>query len=392
MQMDFQLIRDRVETLARSFAAERLNRQQRVALDPADFAALHDAGYLRLAVPVEHGGVFESFSRSIRPICEVLRILGRSDSSLALVCAMHPAVLGFWLVVSDAPSAHKTGWQQQREALFRHALQGAFFGTITSEPGSGGDVCRTRAVARRVDAGYVLDGQKHFGSGSGVTSFMITTAIPEGEKEPDWFLLDVRGVPWDGTRGMTLQATWDGHGMPATQSHGMSFSGFPALRYGWPGRGKALSTAVSPFVGCMFSAVIVGVVDAAMQLAQAQLAPRRAALRPFEKTEWARAEIDAWLVTQALEGMIRAAESEPPHDREVTCGKLAIAELAEACLQRICRVLGGGSYSRRSPIGYLFEDVRALGFLRPPWGLAYDHLMEGPDAEAGSASNGTVKP
>jgi hypothetical protein len=51
------------------------------------------------------------------------------------------------------------------------------------------------------------------------------------------------------------------------------------------------------------------------------------------------------------------------------------AQLAESCLGRLCRVLGGGTFSRRSPIGNWFEDVRALGFLRPPWGLAYDSLL-----------------
>jgi hypothetical protein len=28
-----------------------------------------------------------------------------------------------------------------------------------------------------------------------------------------------------------------------------------------------------------------------------------------------------------------------------------------------------------SPFASWFEDVRALGFLRPPWGLAYDNLF-----------------
>jgi hypothetical protein len=37
--------------------------------------------------------------------------------------------------------------------------------------------------------------------------------------------------------------------------------------------------------------------------------------------------------------------------------------------------LGGGTYSRRSPFAHWFEDVRALGFLRPPWGLAFDGLL-----------------
>jgi hypothetical protein len=38
-------------------------------------------------------------------------------------------------------------------------------------------------------------------------------------------------------------------------------------------------------------------------------------------------------------------------------------------------VLGGGTFSQRSPFSHWFEDVRALGFLRPPWGLAYDNLF-----------------
>lgn len=42
---------------------------------------------------------------------------------------------------------------------------------------------------------------------------------------------------------------------------------------------------------------------------------------------------------------------------------------------RLCRVLGWGTFSRSSPFGHWYEDVRALGFLRLPWGLAYDNLF-----------------
>ena len=56
-------------------------------------------------------------------------------------------------------------------------------------------------------------------------------------------------------------------------------------------------------------------------------------------------------------------------------GKAAIAELAESVMLRICKVIGGGSYSRHSPYGFWLEDVRALGFLRPPWGLAFDQIF-----------------
>jgi alkylation response protein AidB-like acyl-CoA dehydrogenase len=365
----------RIEELARSFAAERAERQDRTALDAADFVALRDAGFPLLAVPRAMGGAFDALARSVRPVCAVLRALARGDSSVALVCAMHPAVLSYWLAEHPVSAAERPAWERQRGELFAHARGGAFFGTITSEPGSGGDIARTRAQARPVAMGYVLDGQKHFGSGMGMTSFMVTTAIPTGEEHADWFLLDVRGVPWDGSAGLTLCAAWDGYGMCATQSHAMTFSGFPAMRIAWPGHRHQISAATGPFIGCLFAAVIVGVVDVALELGRAQLARRQAALSAYEQVEWARAEMEGWLVAQALEGMLRAAEQEPPRAREVQQGKVAIAELAETCLQRACRVMGGGSYSRRSPFGHLLQDVRALGFLRPPWALAYEGLL-----------------
>ena len=130
------------------------------------------------------------------------------------------------------------------------------------------------------------------------------------------------------------------------------------------------------FVGCFFTTVIVGIVETALEAARRQLAGRRTSLRAFEQVEWARAELEGWLIEQAYEGMLRAVEERDQATPSVIRGKTAIAELAESTLGRICKVLGGGVYARQSPFGFWFEDVRALGFLRPPWGLAYDRLFE----------------
>jgi alkylation response protein AidB-like acyl-CoA dehydrogenase len=373
--MDSDVILAKVLKIAEGFSCDRPARQLRTALDPADFDALRAAGFLHTGVPREAGGVWESVLRSTRPVCEILRALARGDSSVALVCAMHPAVLSFWLAAPPAPEPVKEAWHEQRGRVFGRALDGAYWGTITSEPGSGGDVGHTKAVAALSEGTYVLTGQKHFGSGSGITSFMLTTAVPDGESDPDWFFVDMRGVPWDGSRGVRLIAEWDGHGMIATQSHGMMFDRYPAERMAFRGSYKTLQTPAAPFIGCLFSAVVAGIVEIAVETARAQLGPRRGSLRPYEDVEWARAEMDGWLVAQAFEGMLRAVEHSPLPHREVLLGKMAIAELAESCLRRICRVMGGGTFGRRSPYGHWFEDVRALGFLRPPWGLAYDTLM-----------------
>jgi alkylation response protein AidB-like acyl-CoA dehydrogenase len=375
--MDANIVLERLGAIADRFAADRHDRQRRERLVPEEFDELAEAGFLLTGVPAADGGLFESVARSTRTIGAMLNVLARGDASVALVASMHPAVLSFWHASPEVPPQHSDGWSQQRAHVSRMAADGCWFGTITSEPGSGGDVGRTAtAAAATQDGGWRISGKKHFGSGSGITSFMLTSARPAGEQEPDWFLLDVRDVPWDGSHGMSLLAPWEGHGMTATQSHGMAFDGFPATRFAWPGNWRHLSDAAGPFVATTFTAVILGVVEAAIATARGQLSARADSLRPYDQVAWANAEQDAWLMRQAYEGMLRAVETHPEPLGAVLLGKTAAARLAEDCLRRLTRVMGGGTFARHSPFGFWFEDVRALGYLRPPWGLAYDALIE----------------
>jgi alkylation response protein AidB-like acyl-CoA dehydrogenase len=377
--VDTQPVQDQIRTIANQFAQERHERQRRRKLDPGDFNQLRDAGFLRAAVPIEQGGSWVDVPRSTRPIAEMLRTLAGGDASVALVAAMHPSVLAFWLATPQAPAPYTEPWAQQQQQVFGSAYEGAWWGTITSEPGSGGDILRTRAVARMTPNGngYMLSGQKHFGSGSGVTSYMLTAAIPDEEQEADFFYLDMRQVPWDGSAGVALVAEWDGHGMTATQSHGMRFESFPATRFAWPGKLTSLAGAAAPVFNCWFTAVIVGIVETATATAHRQLAGWHTSMRSYEKVEWTQVEIETWLIRQAYEGMLRAVEEQrATASREVLQGKTAIADLAESVLRRICRIMGGGTFARHAPFGFWLEDVRALGFLRPPWGLAYDNLFK----------------
>jgi hypothetical protein len=140
---------------------------------------------------------------------------------------------------------------------------------------------------------------------------------------------------------------------------------------------EVITRAAGPIVASLFTAVVLGVLDEAVATARSQLGPKADTLRPYEQVEWARAEQDHWLAAQAFDGAMRAIES-GDHAAAIHASlraKEAVADLAEATLLRITRVLGGGTFSRRSPFAHWFEDVRALGFLRPPWGLAYDGLF-----------------
>jgi alkylation response protein AidB-like acyl-CoA dehydrogenase len=363
-----------MENIVSRWLGERSARQQRRALEPAEFAELAETGLLRLVVPEDAGGLWVSAERSTRTICDVLRILARADSSVALVASMHHTVVYLCWLASLQPDADEQRWLSERNQAFQTIRDGAWWGTIASEPGSGGDVAKTKATAEPTgDGGYRLSGTKHFASGSGITSFMMTTAIPAGRQSPEIFYLDVRGASWDGG-GITLLAPWDGHGMIATQSHALRFDGYPARLVGWPGYLEKRLPQAGPFLACAFSAVIVGIVDAAIEAAREALAPKRSTLRPYEQVEWAQANVEAWLVRQAYEAMLRAMENEV--GKGALQGKIAIAGLAESLTLRLCKIVGGATFGRGSPFGHWAEDVRALGFLRPPWGLAYDRLFE----------------
>ena len=367
--------------IAGDWRAARAERQRRRHLDAGDFARLRDAGLLSTVVPESMGGLWRSVPETTPRVCELLRTLGRADPSVALVSAMHPAVVGFWL----APESDEPAWTEQRTAVFASARDGRQWGTITSEPGSGGDIARTKAVAVTDAAAagslpggaYLVSGDKHFGSGSGIADHMITPARAEGEDEPSFFVLDTTDRPWDGSSGLHLLAEWDGVGMAATQSHAMRLDRCPATRMAWDGPISDVTGAAAPLVANLFTAVVLGVLDEAVATARAQLAPKAAELRAYEQVEWTRAESAHWLAVQAFEGALRTVAS-GDHARAVHAAlraKQNIAELAEATLTRLSRVIGGGTFSGRSPYSAWFEDVRALGFLRPPWGLAYDGLL-----------------
>jgi alkylation response protein AidB-like acyl-CoA dehydrogenase len=367
--------------IAAALAKERGARQLRRQLDPRDFQRLRDIGLHLISVPVAYGGMWEDLRHSVRPLCETLRILAHGDSSLALVFSMHPSVLSFWRD-SQPPAASAPAWETQRRKVFEAAGEGAWWGTITSEPGSGGDVANTKTVAQPENGtslAYRLTGQKHFGSGSGVTSYMLTTALPAGEQQPDWFFLDVRDVPWDGSSGMKLVAEWDGHGMASTNSHAFSFRDFPATRIAWPGHWRDVLEANGGSVSLSFTAVVVGITEAAMAFMRQELRKRgnpAATLRAYEKIEWVSAEQEAWLIGHAYEGALQSIERKGRARHDTLMAKTNIARLAESLLTRLCRISGGGVFARHSPLGFWFEDVRALGFLRPPWGLAFDGLFE----------------
>ena len=373
---------DAVDDLAADWAGERTERLARQHLERADFDALIDTGYLRLMVPVDHGGLWTSLAETGPVIVDAVGRLARGDHSVALVASMHPAVMIAWTAIADAPEEQAAAWAEQRARVFASATDGHMWGTITSEPGSGGDVMRTKAIARPTDdGGYTLHGAKHFGSGSGMSSFMITTARVEALDLVLPFFIDLRDNPWDGTAGIEITRPWDGMGMKATQSHAAMLDGIRGEVFAWPGALSAVGPTLNALGLTMFCAVVATVVDQAMAETDRRLTGRE--LRPYEDVTWTEAQVGHWMLTQALKGLVDELATKPPTEVAVSAikAKTGMADLAETVLRNASRAVGGGAFAASSPYASWFEDVRALGYLRPPWALAFDQLSAARQAD-----------
>ncbi len=369
----------RLADIAGDFAKETIDRQRRRELDPADFTRIREAGFLLTGVPADQGGLWQGYAKSARAYATMVRTLAHGDPSVALVAAMHPAVLAFFLGVPDVEDA-PAAWASQRQSVIDLARD-EWWGTITSEPGSGGDILKTKSMAvpaPNQTSAYrcLLTGDKHFGSGAGHARYMITTGRFADSKLPELFYLELKDKPWDGSQGCQLLVPWDGIGMSATQSHAFRFNEFPVI--------KAASSEVLPKVtkvttimsNLLFTGVILGVADNAMAFARSKIAGREQSLRAFEATEWTRCGNELWLAEQAYQGALMAAESESGQAQTaaVRC-KITVAELVETALARMSKVVGGASFSKAMPLAQWTQDVKALGFLRPPLPLAYDQLL-----------------
>ena len=368
-----------LQSIAETFAENTKERQTRRELDPADFRQLAEAGFLLTGVPAAQGGLWRGLASSVGDYTTMVRTIAHGDPCVALVATMHPAVMVYFLGCEQVTDAQQA-WQAQRQSVIELA-RNHWWGTVTSEPGSGGDMLKTKTAAKKLadsrDTSFTITGNKHFGSGSGHADYMITTARCEGEDGPDLFYLKIKDEPWDGSTGCTLASAWDGIGMTATQSHAFKFENFPATKT----ITSELLGTVSPITAVMgnllFAAVAMGIADNALSFAKNKLSGKLQSMRAYERVEWNRCRNEIWLAQQAFDGAVREAEAtgESAGEAAIRC-KITVSELLESALTKMSIVVGGASFAKGMPLAQWNQDIRALGFLRPPLPFAHDLIFD----------------
>jgi alkylation response protein AidB-like acyl-CoA dehydrogenase len=203
-------LQQRARCLAQDFA-RRAAEHDRDASDPFEnYAALRDAGFYGLNVPVELGGG----GVGLLGWSLAAEELAQGCASTALSFNMHLSVVGPLMESPLVPPV-------VRERVAKLVVQdGKLIGGNFSEPTTSGLVGTPAPLtrARRVDGGYRITGRKAFASMIAAADYVMVMAYPDEATSPTAAMLLL--VPPDAP-GRRVEKVWDTLGMRATRSDSM---------------------------------------------------------------------------------------------------------------------------------------------------------------------------
>jgi alkylation response protein AidB-like acyl-CoA dehydrogenase len=169
-----------------------------------DFDELRTAGYLKMAVPGELGGLGFTLADAAR---ETRRVATYAPAT-ALGTNMH----NYWVGV--AADLWRSG-DRSLEWLLQEAAAGEVFAAGHAEPGNDLPLMLSATKAKRVDGGWRITGRKSFGSLTPVWTRLGLHAMDASDPSAPKI---VHAFIPRGTEGVSIRETWDVLGMRATRS------------------------------------------------------------------------------------------------------------------------------------------------------------------------------
>jgi alkylation response protein AidB-like acyl-CoA dehydrogenase len=169
-----------------------------------DFEDLSQAGYLRMIVPEELGGM----GLSLAQVCQEQRRLAYHAAPTALAVNMHL----YW--TGMAADLWRRG-DQSLEWLLKGAVAGEVFAAGHAETGNDLPLLYSTTKAERVDSGYRFTGRKSFGSLTPVWTYLGLHGMDSSDPQAPTI---VHAFMPRNTTGYTIKETWDVLGMRATRS------------------------------------------------------------------------------------------------------------------------------------------------------------------------------
>jgi acyl-CoA dehydrogenase len=334
-----------------------------------NFDALRDAGYLRLAVPEELGGL----GASMRQVCYAQAELARHCSATALAVNMH-------LYITLLQGFRRGNGAADAETVLRRVADEHLI-LMTS---GGSDWLWPTGEATATDGGYTVTGRKSFCSQAPVAG-VLTTSAPlrkdDGSREVLMF-----GIPM-AADGVEIVETWDTLGMRATASHDVQLTDVfvpeerVTARRGWNALdGPLLAAAVH--IAPTVAAVYWGVARAAREEAVRVVLSRTRGDTPMAEHSTTQRQVGLmdhklfvswWALLGSLIVFDQTYTCDPPTVAAIMHAKRCVVDEAVAIVDVAMETVGGAAFFKRSPLERLYRDVRAGKFhpLTPEATLLY---------------------
>lgn len=334
-----------------------------------DLDELRDAGYLRMLVPRQFGGLGLTLQRAMRE----QRRLAAAAPATALSVNMH-------LIWTGVAKTMRDRGDDGLEFVLREAGAGEVFAFALSEAGNDLVLFGSRTEARPDgEGGYRFRGTKIFTSLSPAWTRLGTmgldTSSPDAPKIVYGFLRREDG-------GFEAKDDWDTLGMRASQSRSTVLDGahVPAdrvVRRLDPGpNADLLVFGIFANFELLLSAVYAGIGDRALELA-VEAAHRRTSMRnggatyaqdPDIRWRVASAAIAQDAIGPQLDSLAADVDGLADHGAlwfaKLAGMKIRATETAKDVVDEAIRVAGGGSYFSGSELGRLYRDVLA-GIFHP---------------------------
>lgn len=365
--------------LGRDRFAPRTAQWDRDASFPfANYDDLREAGFLKLCVPAEHGGLGADFPTYMMVAAEI----GRFCGATALTWNMHICSTMWTGVLADGIPMDETQRAEhaaRRQLHFRRIVQD---GALYAQPFSEGTAAAAgRApfgtTARKVDGGWMINGRKIWASLSGAADYygVLCTEEVEG-KDPDPRDTLYISVPAT-AEGFSISGEWDPLGMRGTVSRNLAFKDvFVSDDEQLMPRGIYFKGAQTwPAMFFTLSPTYLGVANAAYDFTVQYLRGEVPGEPPVKRRQFPTKQIAVAQMRIQLEAMkslftraITEARPNPSKDERMRlyAAHYSIMEGANDIARLAIRTCGGQSMLKHLPLERLYRDSRC-GALMLPW-------------------------
>ena len=356
-------LQDRAACFAEQVAAPRAAEVDETEDYPWDIVdALRDAGFMGMTLPRELGGRGASYFDAVLVIEQMAR---RCGVTARIVVEANMGAVGAIMAY---------GTDKQRQTAAEYVLSGDKPAICITEPGAGSAATSMTTTAVRDGDGYVLNGEKHWITGGGVSRLHLIFArvVDAGEDcgiagflacrgEDDGLIIGKR-EPAMGLRGIPeTQVLLKDLRLPADRMI-VPPGGFKrGLKHGF---GQLMTAYNGQRVGA--ATVALGLGQGAFELARDYMLGREQFGRPiaeFQGLQWMLADMSIGL--DAARMMIwRAAVSAQgsgtgfPDPELAAKAKIMASETAVKVTNDALQLHGAAGYSRNLPVERMVRDAR----------------------------------